>query len=180
MHTLDVSMFILTPARMMWCGCMCLSVVCAVRCAARVRPGALDTHPCAPCLSHDAGLQFRTPDLATQALQLSGINMMGRELRLARPSGYMPPPGGDPAIAQAAGASTAVGSGSVLDANAEAMSGLKGLLGGGGMPADNVKARKLYIGNLPLDMNVSEGTMKDFFNTAMNAAFPNPSTPVRA
>lgn len=37
---------------------------------------------------------------------------------------------------------------------------------------DNVKARKLYVGNLPLDMNVTELTMKEFFDTAMLAAFP--------
>ena len=33
-----------------------------------------------------AFVEFRTPDLATQALQLSGISMMGRDLRIARPS----------------------------------------------------------------------------------------------
>lgn len=37
---------------------------------------------------------------------------------------------------------------------------------------DNVKARKLYVGNLPLEMNVNEATMQEFFNTAMLAAFP--------
>jgi RNA recognition motif-containing protein len=69
----------------------------------------------------------------------------------------------------------------VLNANAAGAAGVAGLLSGaGGMapggvaagPGQDVKARKLYVGNLPLDLNVTEQTMKDFFDTAMTAAFP--------
>ena len=38
--------------------------------------------------------------------------------------------------------------------------------------ANSVKARKLYVGNLPLDMSVNEQSIKEFFDTAMLAAFP--------
>jgi hypothetical protein len=224
-------------ARVCVCVCVCLpawvACVCAPLDSGRAAgPGQhlyqVPRHhrPCLTCSSLLlGGCQFRTPELATQALQLSGINMMGRELRLARPSGYQPPPGGDPAASAAAGVSMATGGGagasSVLSGMSMAMSGLAGLPGlaagvGGG---DNIKARKvccppahpharphataaayhgcgvlvalaehaegmvpenahvrvraqLYVGNLPLDQNVQETTMKDFFNTAMNAAFP--------
>ena len=69
------------------------------------------------------------------------------------------------------------GAASVLNANAAGMAGVAGLLAGnapapGAVGIDNVKARKLYVGNLPLDLNVTELTMKEFFDTAMLAAFP--------
>ena len=122
--------------------------------------------------------------------------MMGRELRLARPSGYVPPIGGESA------ASTGMvsnllhtarllllrpngrvvheqtggeGAASVLNATAAGAAGVAGLLGsvgGGAAAGQDVKARKLYVGNLPLDLNVTEQTMKEFFDTAMTAAFP--------
>ena len=136
-------------------------------------------------------------------MQLSGINMMGRELRLARPSGYVPPAGGDPSmsmvsnlphrvvccpyiltVAVAYDQNAEAGVASVLNANAAGAAGVAGLLGGGvgAAAGQDVKARKLYIGNLPLDLNVTEQTMMDFFNTAMLAAFPElkntPGNPV--
>lgn len=69
------------------------------------------------------------------------------------------------------------GAASVLNANAAGAAGVAGLLAGGGAVAapggqQDVKARKLYVGNLPLDLNVTELTMKEFFDTAMLAAFP--------
>lgn len=64
------------------------------------------------------------------------------------------------------------GAASVLNANAAGAAGVAGLLGGAGSAGQDVKARKLYVGNLPLDLNVTEQTMKDFFDTAMTAAFP--------
>ena len=114
--------------------------------------------------------QFRTPELATSGLQLSGINMMGRELRMARPSGYVPPQGGDPAVG--GGGTGAATGGAAANAGLAAVPGMMGMMGAGGV-VDNVKARKLYVGNLPLEMSIQENTMKDFFNTAMKAAFPN-------
>merc|ERR1719272_1812844 len=45
-----------------------------------------------------AFVEFRTPELATQAMQLNGLSMHGRELRVARPSGYMPGPDGGVAM----------------------------------------------------------------------------------
>ncbi len=43
--------------------------------------------------------------------------------------------------------------------------------------ANSVKARKLYVGNLPLDMSVNEQSIKEFFDTAMLAAFPDIKVP---
>jgi len=117
-----------------------------------------------------AFVEFRTPELATSGLQLSGINMMGRELRMARPSGYVPPQGGDPALG--GGGTGAATWGAAANAGLAAVPGMMGMMGAGGV-VDNVKARKLYVGNLPLEMSIQENTMKDFFNTAMKAAFPN-------
>ncbi len=57
-------------------------------------------------------------------------------------------------------------------AGAAGVAGLLGSVGGGAAAGQDVKARKLYVGNLPLDLNVTEQTMKDFFDTAMTAAFP--------
>ena len=102
--------------------------------------------------------------------------MMGRELRLARPSGYVPPPGGDPSAGGGASAATTAAAPIAPGATAAAaVSGVANLMSGG--VVDNVKARKLYVGNLPLEMNVQETTMQDFFNTAMNAAFPDLKKP---
>ena len=77
--------------------------------------------------------------------------MMGRELRMARPSGYVPPAGGDPSTNAAAG----------ISATPNPAMGLAALMGqAGGGVVDNVKARKLYVGNLPLEMSIQESTMK--------------------
>ena len=63
--------------------------------------------------------------------------------------------------------------------NAAATQGVASLLGGASAmtEANSVKARKLYVGNLPLDMSVNEQSIKEFFDTAMLAAFPDIKVP---
>eukprot|EP01050_Picozoa_sp_SAG11_P012026 SAG11_NODE_1311_length_5234_cov_4.354820_3_plen_208_part_00 len=93
-------------------------------------------------------VEFRTAQLATSALQLSGINMMGRELRLARPSGYVP--------SAADGAPTAEPTGlfSYAVSTGGAATGTVAVV-----PVESdiqLKARKLFVGNLPLAEDVTE------------------------
>mmetsp|Transcript_11403 Transcript_11403/g.20916 ORF Transcript_11403/g.20916 Transcript_11403/m.20916 type:complete len:242 (+) Transcript_11403:322-1047(+) len=38
-------------------------------------------------------IEFKTPEIASKALSLNGIDLVGRQLRVGRPSGYAPPAG---------------------------------------------------------------------------------------
>eukprot|EP00466_Bigelowiella_natans_P018139 jgi/Bigna1/77071/fgenesh1_pg.45_\ len=59
---------------------------------------ALGPNVVAGCTMNDSGkycfIEFKTPEIATRALQLNGMDLVGRPLKVGRPAGYNPGGGG--------------------------------------------------------------------------------------
>eukprot|EP00854_Cymbomonas_tetramitiformis_P024387 gene24387-29642_t len=96
-----------------------------------------------------AFVEMRSPELATAAMQLQGMDLYGRALNIGRPKGYV-----EPAAGAAQGSSAGGNEGGVNPGVEETLEGEK-------------SERELFVGNLALGVGLSEQLLRDCFGAAV-------------
>jgi hypothetical protein len=128
---------------------------------------------------HFSFVELRTVQEATNALSLNGINMFGSTLRFNRPHDYVPETtlagleGGGVVVAAGLGqtgvasvAKIAESSSALVDVYSQAAHAAAALKLASLMQATK-KARRVHVGNLPANVGLTTGMLKEFVDAAM-------------